>query len=506
MRSVRFIVDKQAKLQPDKVFMFAPEPQLELTFGQIKESSIKLGKQLLKRGIKKGDRVSLFMGNGYQPVKIFVGAMYSGLVVAPLNVLAQPSQLAYILGHAEPKLVFVTEQNRQRLEEAVGKASKDIQIMVIDKGAREIFPDEDLAGHKLPTVKEDDPAILLYTSGTTGVPKGVILTHKNMVAGGENVTLAHSLTPEDRGLVSLAIYHINAEIVSIMGPLVSGSSIVVPEKFSVTSFWPLLSEYHCTWLSVVPTIVSYLVSGTDIEGKGYDLSRLRFGRSASAPLPPSLQKEFEKKFRCSIVETMGITETAAPIFSNPLDPAKRKIGSPGQPVGCQAKIIDRQGNEVPRRTPGEILIKGDCVMKEYYKDAAKTAEALDADGWFHTGDLGYLDEDNFVFVTGRLKELIIKGGENIAPREIDECFYLHPAIQDAAAVGIPDKHYGEEIMVCYTLRPDCSVSEPELREHCLHHLGRYKTPKLIIQIEELPKGPSGKVQRLKLKDIVGIES
>jgi len=506
VRSVRFLVDKQADLQPDKVFVFAPEPKLELTYGQLKESSIKVGKQLLKMGIKKGDRVSFFMGNGYQTVKIFVGAMYSGLIVAPLNLLAQPSQLSYVLGHAEPRLVFVTELNRERLEAAIRDAGKDIRIMVVDKHAGEIFPDEDLAGYELPEVTEDDPALLLYTSGTTGVPKGVILTQKNMAAGGENVTLAHCLQPADRGLVSLALYHINAEIVSIMGPLVSGSSIVVPERFSVTAFWPLMSEYQCTWFSVVPTIVSYLVSGSEIIGKGYDLSRLRFGRSASAPLPPSLQKEFEEKFRCHIVETMGITETAAPIFSNPLDPAKRKIGSPGQPVGCQVKIIDRQGHEVPRGTPGELMIRGDCVMKEYFKDPGKTAEALEPDGWFHTGDLGYMDEDDFVFVTGRLKELIIKGGENIAPREIDECFYLHPAIQDAAAVGIPDKHYGEEIMVCYTLRPDCSVSEPELRDHCLRHLGKYKTPKLIILIEELPKGPSGKIQRLKLKDIVGIGS
>jgi len=506
VRSVRFLVDKQADLQPDKVFVFAPEPKLELTYGQLKESSIKVGKQLLKMGIKKGDRVSFFMGNGYQTVKIFVGAMYSGLIVAPLNLLAQPSQLSYVLGHAEPRLVFVTELNRERLEAAIRDAGKDIRIMVVDKHAGEIFPDEDLAGYELPEVTEDDPALLLYTSGTTGVPKGVILTQKNMAAGGENVTLAHCLQPADRGLVSLALYHINAEIVSIMGPLVSGSSIVVPERFSVTAFWPLMSEYQCTWFSVVPTIVSYLVSGSEIIGKGYDLSRLRFGRSASAPLPPSLQKEFEEKFRCHIVETMGITETAAPIFSNPLDPAKRKIGSPGQPVGCQVKIIDRQGHEVPRGTPGELMIRGDCVMKEYFKDPGKTAEALEPDGWFHTGDLGYMDEDDFVFVTGRLKELIIKGGENIAPREIDECFYLHPAIQDAAAVGIPDKHYGEEIMVCYTLRPDCSVSEPKLRDHCLRHLGKYKTPKLIILIEELPKGPSGKIQRLKLKDIVGIGS
>ena len=506
MQTVRFHVDKQAALQPDKVFIIAPGPKLELTYAQLKESCINLGKRFLKMGLRKGDKVSFFMGNGYQTLKIFVGTMYSGFVTAPPNLLAQPSQLAYVLGHSDTKLVFVTEMNRDRLEEALKEISRDVKVMVIDKDAAEIFPDEDLSGYELAEVTEDDPALLLYTSGTTGLPKGAVLTHKNMVAGGQNVTLAHCLTPEDRGLVSLPFYHINAEIVSVMGPLVSGSSIVVPERFSVSAFWPLISEYRCTWFSVVPTIVSYLVSGSEIEGKSYDLSQFRFGRSASAPMPPSLQEEFEKKFRCHIVETMGLTETAAPVFSNPLDPAKQKIGSPGQPVGCQAKIIDRQGNEAPRGTVGEIMIRGDCVMKEYYKDPGKTAEALEPDGWFHTGDLGYMDEDDFVFVTGRLKELIIKGGENIAPREIDECFYLHPAIQDAAAVGIPDKHYGEEIMVCYTLRPDCSVSEPELREHCLRYLGKYKTPKVIIQLEELPKGPSGKIQRIKLKEIVGIGS
>jgi long-chain acyl-CoA synthetase len=506
MRSVRFHVDKQAELNPDKVYLIAPEPKLELTFAQLKESSTKLGKQFLKMGLHKGDKVSFFMGNGYQTMKIFLGTMYAGLVVAPINLLAQPSQLQYVLDHSDTKLVFVTELNRERLEEALSQVPRDVKVVVIDKNAEEIWPDEDLSGYRLPDLAEDDPAMLLYTSGTTGLPKGAILTHQNMVVGGENVILAHCLTPEDRGLVSLPLYHINAEIVSVMSSLVSGSSLVVPERFSARAFWPLISEYRCTWFSIVPTICSYLVSGTEIEGQGYNLGQIRFCRSASAPLPPSLQKEFEKKFNCHLIETLGITECCCVVFSNPLDPARHKLGSPGQPVGCEVKIVDRQGNEVPRLTPGEILVRGESIMKEYYKDPVKTVEALEPDGWFHTGDLGYLDEDDFVFITGRLKELIIKGGENIAPREIDECFYKHPAIQDAAAVGIPDKHYGEEIMVCYTTRPGCSVSEAELREHCLRHLGKYKTPKVIVQIEELPKGPSGKIQRLKLKEIVGISS
>ena len=177
----------------------------------------------------------------------------------------------------------------------------------------------------------------------------------------------------------------------------------------------------------------------------------------------------------------------------PSIPPKRKYGSPGRPVGNIAKIIDAKGNEVPRGTEGEIMIKGDNVMKGYYKAPDKTAEALEPDGWLHTGDLGVMDEDDFVFVTGRIKELIIKGGENIAPKEIDEALYRHPSVLDAAAVGIPDDDYGEEIMACVVLKPDCcSTGEEDLRLHCEEHLGTYRTPKLIVIMDELPKGPSGR--------------
>jgi len=503
MRTVRFHIDKQAREQPDKIFMIAPEPGLKLTYSRLRIDSIKLGEQLLKKGIKKGDKVSFMMGNGYQTTRLFLGVMYSGMAIAPLNLQAQASQLTYVLDHSDTRFVFVTEFQRERLESALQGMNRDIEIMVIDKDAEEIFPHDDLSGADLPHVDEQDPTLLLYTSGTTGLPKGCLLTHKNMVAGGENVALAHDLKPEDIGLVSLPLFHINAEVVSVMGTLISGSTAIMPHRFSVSEFWELISDHRCTWFSVVPTIISYLVSGSEIRGKGYNLDQLRFGRSASAPLPPSLHKIFEDKFNISIVETMGLTETAAPVFANPLNAAERKYGSPGRPVGNQAKIVDPQGNPCPANTTGEIVIKGDNVMKEYYKAPEITAETIDPVGWLHTGDLGYMDEDGFVFVTGRLKELIIKGGENISPREIDEALYKHPAVQDAAAVGIPDEHYGEEIMVCLTLKPGHTCTEEQLRAHCLEHLGKYKTPKVIKILDELPKGPSGKIQRLKLREREG---
>jgi len=503
LRTIRHLLDMRAGEQADRAYMIAPEPGLTLTYAQLRQDSERFGKQLLKHGLKKGDKISYMLSNGYQTTKIFLGTMYAGFVIAPLNLLAQPSQLEYVLDHSDTKLVFFTGDQKERLYSAVKNVPREIELIQIDNDARNVFPnDEDLSAFTLPEVAEEDDALLLYTSGTTGLPKGVILSHKNMVAGGQYTAMAHELTPRDSALCSLPLYHINGEVVTAISPLVSGGSVVMPQKFSTSNFWELISEYRCTWFSVVPTIISYLVNGTDIQGKDYHLDQVRFGRSASSALPPSLHKAFEEKFGISIVETMGLTETAAPVFSNPIDPAKRKYGSPGQAVGNTAKIIDPRGNEVPRKVQGEIMIKGDNVMKCYYKAPDITAKTLEPDGWLHTGDLGYMDEDGFVFVTGRLKELIIKGGENIAPKEIDEALYKHPAVLQAAAVGIPDEQYGEEIMVCCTLKPGHSATEEELRLHCTIHLGKYKTPKLIRFMDDLPKGPSGKIQRLKLRDLV----
>lgn len=505
MRTIKYHVDRNASTDPDKVFMFCPEPGLQLTYGQLQRECVELADFLYGKGFKKGDKISFMMGNGYQTTLLFIGTMYAGLVIAPLNLQAQPSQLTYVLDHSDTKLVFTTEIQEGRLRDAMAGVDRAIDVMVIDKDAPGILPKRTAGEPVLPESSEEDAALLLYTSGTTGVPKGVILSQKNMIAGGEYVTLAHELTPRDRGLVSLPLFHINAEVVSVMGPLVSSSSIVMPHRFKTPEFWPLLSDYRCTWFSVVPTIISYIVSGAEIKDRDYHLEQVRFGRSASSALPPSLHREFEHKFGISIVETMGLTETAAPVFSNPMDPEKRKYGSPGPAVGNTAKIIDKDGREVPRGTVGEIMIKGDNVMKEYYKAPDITAKTIEPDGWLHTGDLGYMDEDGFVFVTGRIKELIIKGGENIAPREIDEAVYKHPSILDAAAVGVPCDVYGEDILVCVTLKPECSLSPEELKDHCLCELGKYKTPKYIKIMEELPKGPSGKIQRLKLREIVDVK-
>jgi long-chain acyl-CoA synthetase len=307
------------------------------------------------------------------------------------------------------------------------------------------------------------------------------------------------LTAQDRVMCALPLYHINGQIVTTVAPLVHGGSVVMPHRFSASSYWETVVQHGCTWINVVPTIIAYLLNAPDPRAQGLDISHIKFCRSASAPLAPELHRAFEEKFGISIIETFGMTETNAPCFTNPYDRSKRKIGSPGQPFGNEGKVVDpATGRDLPAGAIGELMVRGDNVMKGYYKDPETTATTLQPDGWLHSGDLGYMDGDGFVFVTGRIKELIIKGGENIAPREIDEALLKHPAILEAAAVGIPDAQYGQEIMACVVLKPGERCTPEELYEFTRTELGKFKTPKLIKLVESLPKGPSGKVQRLRL--------
>ena len=470
-----------------------------LTYAQLKADSLELGRYLSAQGLAKGDKVALMLHNGYQTGRLLIGVMYAGFTVAPLNLLAQPSQLAYVLEHSDTRLVFTSAELADRLHAARKDIRRDISVVVIDPDAMQIPALESAGAAELAPVAEDDDALLMYTSGTTGQPKGVVLSHKSVAAGGDFTSRAHHLTAADRVLCALPLYHINGQIVTAVAPIVHGGSVVMPHRFSVTNYWETVVAQRCTWINVVPTIIAYLLNAPDPRASGLDLSAVKFCRSASAPLPPELHRAFEEKFGISIIETFGMTETNAPCFTNPYQRARRKIGSPGRAFGNEGKVIDAaSGKDLPAGQVGELMVRGDNVMKGYYKDPETTARTLRPDGWMHTGDLGYMDADGFVFITGRIKELIIKGGENIAPREIDEALLKHPAVLEAAAVGMPDPQYGQEIMACVVLKPGARCSLAELYEFSQRELGRYKTPKLIKLVDALPKGPSGKVQRLKL--------
>ena len=337
----------------------------------------------------------------------------------------------------------------------------------------------------------------MYTSGTTGRPKGVVHTQSSLLAGGWTPALAHKLTTSDRGYCVLPIYHINGLCVTVMGTLIAGGSLAMVPKFSASKFWRHIEETGATWFSVVPTIISHLLHGAASPGP----HKLRFGRSASSALAPETQTQFEARFNVPIVETMGLTETAAQMLSNPLPPGIRKIGSSGIPIGNETVILSKDLQIVTDGSEGEIAVRGPNVMLKYLRNPQATADTFTPDGWLRTGDLGRQDSDGYFYVTGRLKELIIKGGENITPREIDDALYTHPDVIEAAAFARPCDTYGERIEAAVKLCDTSIATIADLLKVCETRLGKFKSPDTIHFMDELPKGPSGKIQRLKLAEL-----
>lgn len=498
--TVAGLIEAQAAARPGATYFVAAETGRTLTFGELLDSSHGIAAFLADRGLAPGAHVSVVMPNGLATLRILLGAMAGGYVVNPVNLLSQPEQMRYVLDHSDCALVFASSDWAPKVRELVQSITRPIAVVEVDPDAATLPGERHSGKGANPAVTPEALALLMYTSGTTGTPKGVMLTHANLAANAHTISAEHDLDSSDRVAAVLPLYHINAFAVTMLAPLAHGGSQVMPPRFSASRFWDIATRFECTWINVVPTVVSYLLEGA-APPRG-SIARIRFCRSASAPLPPAHLRAFQEKFGIGVIETMGLTETVAPVFSNPLDPGSRKAGSVGRPSGCEARIVNEQGVEVPDGTAGEIVIRGPQVTPGYYKNETATAGAFFAGGWFRSGDIGMRDAGGFYYVTGRIKELIIKGGENIAPREIDEVLLRHPAVLDAAAVGIPDPHYGQEIMACVIRREGHACSEDELKAFCAEHLGKYKTPKAIHFVDELPRGPSGKVQRLKLVDLI----
>ncbi len=489
--SLRAVIEARAKETPDAPFLIDPDRGETLTYADLRIRATGFAAHLAGLGLAPGQAVGYALPNGAASATVILGCLYGGYLATAINLVAGPATIGYVLGHSGARAVFVDDTTRALLEEALTTEEAP-------SAPPPLLPVETAAGAAPPAPAAGTDGLLMYTSGTTGRPKGVILTQAALLAGGANTAEAHRLRPADRALCVLPLYHINGLCVTLMGPLASGGSVVMPRRFSVSAFWPQVAEHGATWFSVVPTQISYLLHDAATPPP---CPALRFGRSASAPLSPEVQEAFEARFGVAIVETMGLTETAAQILSNPLPPGLRKIGSPGVAVGNEVTIAAEDGTERPRGEEGEIRVRGPNVMRLYKDNPEATAKALTGDGWFCTGDLGRMDADGYVFVTGRLKELIIKGGENIAPREIDEALYAHPDVIEAAAFARPCRDYGQRVEAAVKLRDGAGVTAEELVALCRARVGRFKAPDMVHLLAELPKGPSGKIQRLKLAEL-----
>jgi len=499
-KTIGELVDFQAKKYGDKPSFIVPETGRVVNYQQLGEGINRTVETLRQQGIGKGDKVSIIMPNIPEYAYVFFGAMKMGAVANPINIHLQVPEFQYILEHADSKIVVTTSDLTPLLQEVWQLWGKTLPVAILNEGDEDLHPQQAPVSTPAPPaeVSPDDEAELLYTTGTTGRPKGVLLTHSNLLYEAQFIIDGHGLTENDKCLCLLPFFHINAEVVNLVSGLLSGGTIILPRRFSAGAFWSTLAKYQATWFNAVPTIYSILLNRPKEEAENLDLSRLKFGRSASAPLPVSVLNTFSERFSFGIVETYGISETASQVTTNPMETSQQKPGSAGKAQGCKVKIINKEGQELPPGQEGEIMVKGENVMKGYYKNPEATAEAITPDGWFHSGDLGYLDEDGFVFITGRIKELIIRGGENIQPREIDEVLYSNPKIQDAATVGVPDPLYGEEVKSFVVLRPGEKCSEEELLKYCSERLAAFKCPKNIAFIEEMPKSPGGKIIRRKL--------
>ena len=493
-KSVRQVIDYHAVTRPEVIFLIDPVNSEQLSFKELQVRVQSVSQNIDAKGVKSGEAVAYAASNSVDTAIVVLGILYGGYLATAINLVAGNSVIAYVLEHSEAKLIIANDAGRSALETSLKEHSNVPFIRLT-----EVLVEPDVKEEKAPSV-DLSGGLLMYTSGTTGRPKGVVLSQGKLLAGGGNTTLAHALTGTDCGMCVLPLYHINGLCVTVMGSLVSGGRLVIPQKFSVSTFWQTIIDNSCTWFSVVPTQISYLLhdqTNSLVAGK---LGKVRFGRSASAPLSPDVQSAFEKKFEIPIIETMGLTETAAQILSNPLPPGIRKIGSPGIAFGNEIQIGDTNQQEAPRGDEGEVLVRGPNVMQFYLKNEEATREAITEEGWLRTGDLGRMDEDGYVYITGRLKELIIKGGENIAPREIDEALYSNSDVIEAAAFACKCERYGERVEAAVMLSLGSTLTEENLIDLCKEKLGSFKAPDRVHFLPELPKGPSGKIQRLKLAE------
>ncbi|WP_299143043.1 class I adenylate-forming enzyme family protein [uncultured Tateyamaria sp.] len=477
-----------ARAQSGGTAIVFPETGGTLSWQQLQAEAARIALDLTAQGVNKGDSVAVMHPNGRDGVIALYAALYGGFRATMINLAAGPDAIAYALEHSEARVAFVHPDQRDVFDQAK-PAHLNTYVPTSSTSQVDLHP-----------LQASDDALLMYTSGTTGRPKGVVHTHASLLAGGWTVTVAHHLTERDRGFCVLPIYHINGQCVTVMGSLVSGGSLAMVSRFSASQFWQQAATGEVTWFSVVPTIISHVLHAKGDPAPALR-SRIRFGRSASSALAVETQTAFQNRFGIPIVETMGLTETAAQILSNPLDPARHKIGSSGIAYGNEARIADETGTPTPTDVEGEIQVRGPNVMKGYLKNPDATANAF-AGAWFRTGDLGRMDADGYVYVTGRLKELIIKGGENIAPREIDEALYQHPDVMEAAAFARPCPQYGERVEAAVRLRPGSSATPDDLVALCTTRVGTFKAPDCVHILDELPKGPSGKIQRLYLNEML----
>jgi long-chain acyl-CoA synthetase len=467
----------------------------ELAYGQLERGSGQAAAMLREAGVGAGDRVALMMPNVLAFPLLFYGALAAGAVVVPMNPLLKGREVAHYLGDSGASVILTWHAAAD--EAAKGAADGGLPVIrVTEPGAQGVLggrpPLEDWAERA-----DDDDAVILYTSGTTGVPKGAELTHANLLRNAEvTATTLLDTGPGDVIMGCLPLFHSFGLTCGLNAAVLGGACLALLPRFDPGAALEMISREKVTIFEGVPTMYAALLHHPDAARA--DTSSLRVCVSGGAALPLEILRGFEDTFGCPILEGYGLSETS-PVasFNHPDRP--RKPGSIGTPVaGVQMRVVDDAGAEVPPGQVGEVVIRGHNVMKGYWKNPDATAAAI-PDGWFRTGDLARVDEDGYFFIVDRKKELIIRGGYNVYPREVEEALYEHPDVAGVAVVGIPHESLGEEVGAAVALKPGASVTPGELQEFARDRVAAYKYPRQVWLVEQLPKGPTGKILRREVR-------
>jgi long-chain acyl-CoA synthetase len=498
-QSIPELLRQRVSNAPDKPFLFSEADQRQFTYKEFATAVERTAAMLAAKGVRKGDVVSLLMPNSVEYVIAYFACWHLGALAGPINSLLKSQEIAYVISNSEAKALLVNSEFVPVLE-AIREGLPGV-VIVFDNEA-EATRGESSSPH--PEITAEDEAIIIYTSGTTGKPKGCLLTHGNVIANARQISNWLGFTETDRLLTIMPLFHMNAVSVTTMSALYAGGSTVVSPKFSASRFWQIISDYQITSFGSVATMLSMLLSTyPDGVPPGLKTEQLRFAMCGSAPVPAEVLRRFEETFKCLVVEGYGLSESTCRSTFNPPD-QRRRAGSCGVPIGNEMRVVDEDDREVADGELGEIVLRGENVLKGYYKNDAANTSAF-RNGWFHTGDIGYRDADGFYYIVDRKSDMIIRGGENIYPREIDEVLYQHPAIAAAAAVGVKDELYGEEVAAVVVLKSGASSTEQEVIDFCKARLADFKCPKTVRFVDDIPKGPTGKLLKRELAKMLATD-
>ncbi|MGH7831557.1 MAG: AMP-binding protein, partial [Candidatus Binatia bacterium] len=477
-----------------------------LTYTRLWSHAAEVVRRLNSLGVGRNDRVALVLPNGPEAAAAFL-AVACCAAAAPLNPAYRANEFDFYLSDLNAKALIVQAGIDSPARAVAQKRS--IPIIELSPAAEDTAGLFTLRGEGKPCeshcgfAEPQDIALILHTSGTTARPKRVPLTHANLLASAANIAAVLRLGENDRCLNVMPLFHIHGLIGAVLSSIRAGAGVVCTPGFHAPQFSDYLEEFRPTWYTAVPTMHQAIVARFKEDGEALARSSLRFIRSSSAPLPPKVMADLEDLFQVPVVEAYGMTEASHQIASNPLPPHERKAGSVGLPTGTRVGIMDESGKLLPRGEAGEIVLRGANLTRGYENDGGASGTAF-LRGWLRTGDLGHFDKDGYLFITGRIKEIINRGGEKVAPSEVEQVLTDHPFVAQAVTFGIPHTKLGEDVAAAVVLHENASATEREIQEFAALRLAEYKIPRRVVFVDEIPKNAAGKLQRLGLAEKLGL--